>query len=136
MDVVITPEDQARIAARYPRSSVTTRVAIGCGVLATVLGMVWLAWAGLFHANPAIAARVSAFTITSDNVAEAVVTVQRNSADVTGRCTIIAQAVSFERVGELTLDIKAGEPTLRDHPVSIKTLKRATSVSVEGCTPG
>ncbi|MDO4784310.1 MAG: DUF4307 domain-containing protein [Propionibacteriaceae bacterium] len=132
---MIAPEDRARIAARYPQRRRSNPIIIAAAVLATVLGLVWLAWTSLFHASPAIAGAVNWFSITSDDSAEAILTVQRNSVEVTGVCTVIAQAVTFERVGEIEVSIGAGQDLLSDHPIRIKTLKRATSVSVTQCRP-
>lgn len=133
--MVSTAEDRARIASRYPRRKRSTPIVIAAGTLATALGLVWLAWASLFHANPAIVGAVNWFSIASDDGVDAIVTVQRNSAEVTGVCTVIAQAVTFERVGETEVRIGAGEDLLSDHAIHIKTLKRATSVSVAQCRP-
>ncbi|MDO4717224.1 MAG: DUF4307 domain-containing protein [Propionibacteriaceae bacterium] len=130
-----TPEDQARIAARYPQRRGSSGIIIAVGAVVTVAGLAWLAWTSLFHANPPIVGAVNWFSITSDDFSDAVLTVQRNSAEVTGVCTVIAQAVTFERVGEIEVNIPAGKELLSDHKIRLKTLKRATSVSVTGCRP-
>lgn len=108
---------------------------IAVSIMMATVGLVWLMWASLFHANPAITGAVNQFSVTSDEEVEAVLTVQRNSAEVAGVCTVIAQAVTFERVGELDVQIKTGKPLLSKHPLRLKTLKRATSVSVTSCRP-
>lgn len=128
-----TQEDQARIGARYPKTGVTTWLIVGCALVATIAGAAWLIWTSLFHANPALVAQVESFVITSSGEASATIKTQRNSVEVAGTCTIVAQAVTFERVGELEIAIPSGGTLLSEHPVTIKTLKRATSVSVEGC---
>ena len=130
-----TPEDKARIAARYPKRRASSIGIVIVGLALTVFGIVWLLWTSLFHANPAIVGAVQAYEVTSDDAATALVKVQRNAADVTGTCTVIAQAVSFERVGELDVHVPAGEQLLTEQHITIRTVKRATSVSVLECRP-
>lgn len=107
---------------------------IGVGVLLTILGLVWLAWAGLDYANPKLVAMVESFEITSDEEVTATLRVQRDHPEVAGTCQIIAQAVSYQRVGELTIEVPASTQALTEQEISIKTVQRATSVSVVSCT--
>ena len=64
-------------------------LAIGIGV-AVALG--WLIWAALFHSRPAVAARVSAFTVVSDTVIDVTLTVDRRDPTQPATCRVLAQA--------------------------------------------
>lgn len=127
--------DADRIAERYPKRGIGTPAVVAIGLIATALGIVWLVWAANHHANPTVAGQVTGFTVVSDSRATAKVTVQRGDTSRPGQCLVIAQARSFERVAEVTLDVPAGGAELTTFDVEMKTLKRATSVSVDHCRP-
>ena len=59
--------------------------------------------------------------------------VQRSDPSVPATCSLFAQAVNYEYVGELDVVIPAGTETLTKVDLTMKTLKKATSVSVERC---
>ena len=130
----MSEEDRARIAARYPRRSpmdVAVTVVAGVAVLAAI-GIVILA--GLDRADPPVVAMVRQFDVTSPQEIAVAIVVQRSNPSQAATCSLFAQAVSFERVGELVVDIPPGTEELTRVELTIKTLKEATSVSVERCT--
>lgn len=133
-ELVPSPDDIARIAARYPKRRRSTPLIVGVAALLTVLGLVWMVWAGLDYANPKLAAMVESFEIASDDEVTATLRVQRDTPEVAGTCLIIAQAVSYQRVGELTIEVPPSTEALTEQKISIKTVQRATSVSVASCT--
>lgn len=90
-------------------------------------------WAALDAANPKLVAMVESFEIPSDQEITAVLRVQRSDPNMSGTCLVVAQAVSYERVGELELEIEPAAEALTLEEVSIKTVKRATSISVVSC---
>ncbi len=126
--------DRARIAARYPRRSpvdVLVAVVASVAVLAAI-GIVILA--GLQRANPPVVAMVRQFEVTSPQEISVAIVVQRSDPSRAATCSLFAQAVSYERVGELEVDIPPDTQELTRVEAEMKTLKEATSVSVERCT--
>ncbi len=129
----MTETDAARIARRYPPRRTPRWAWVPLAVALALVGLLWLVWSGLYGANPAVSARVSAFHVVSDTQVDAVVTVQRPHPSSVARCTVTAKAVTYETVGELPVEIAGSPDELVDVPVSLRTFKRATSVDVGGC---
>ena len=129
-----TPEESARIAARYPRRRRWPFVTLGV-VLGVLLGS-WTLWTAVWHANPAVSAQVLSFQVTSDSEVTLVLHVDRPDPSVVGVCTVIAQSVNYQQVGELDVRIPAGSQRLTDVDVVLKTISRATSASLQRCRAG
>ena len=125
--------DDARIARRYPTRRAPGRVWIAVAAALAAVGAGWLVWAATIGANPAVSARVSAFDVLSDNAIAVQVTVERPDPSVRVRCLVFAQAVSYERVGELPLELAPGSQRLTEVRVEVKTFRRATTAAVENC---
>ncbi|MGJ3507560.1 DUF4307 domain-containing protein [Enemella sp. A6] len=125
-----------RLARRYPPSRVPRwAVIVGVLVLAAV-SLTWLVITAGRQSQPPVSAQVTTFDIVSDREAKYELTVQRPDPSVEASCTLIAQATNHERVGEiLDLRIPPSEHELVRVRGSIETFRRATSVSLEGCTP-
>ena len=126
-----TPEEQARIAARYPRPRRWPLVTFGV-VFALLLGT-WTLWTAVWHANPAVSAQVLSFDVVSDSEVLLVLHVDRPDPSVAGACTVIAQSENYQQVGELDAQIEPGTDRLTDINVTIRTISRATSASLQGC---
>ncbi len=122
------------IATRYPKGRGGWIVA-GLGLVVAVLGLVWLMWTAIFHANPAVAGQVQSFRVESATSVTVVLRVDRPDPAVKARCTVIAQSEDHRRVGELIVDLPPGNTRVVDLPLTIRTLALATSASLEGCTP-
>ncbi len=127
--------DADRIARRYPPPRTPRWAWVPAALAVVLVGGVWLVWSALYGANPPVSARIASFNVTSDSTVDAVVTVQRPDPRLAVTCTLIAQAVSYETVGQVPLAVPAGAQELTTVKVTIKTFKRATSVSVERCIP-
>ncbi|MBK9156930.1 MAG: DUF4307 domain-containing protein [Propionibacteriaceae bacterium] len=123
----------ARLARRYPKPRWGPRAGAAVAVVCAAILVAWVAWAGTHSANPPVAASVVTFNIASDTQAMARITVDRPDPAVAGTCHIVAQAATFERVGELTLDVPPGSQVLMSIDVTVKTFRRATTVFVDGC---
>lgn len=127
------PEAAAeRIAARYPKSRGGWVVA-GLGLAVAAAGLAWLLWAAVFHANPAVSGQVQSFRVQSDTDVTVVLRVDRPDPSVPGRCTVLAQSEDHRRVGELVVDVPPGTDRIVDLTLTIRTLGRATSASLDGC---
>jgi len=118
--------------ARYGSSSPVRRRVVAALVasLVVVFGG-WLVWATLFHATPAVESELIAFEVLDENTARAVVGVSLEEG-VVASCTLRAFAEDHSTVGEL-----AFEPVDGRNDVIVRTERRATSVTLLGCTaPG
>ncbi len=127
----ITPDEIARIAARYPKRRRWFGWVVG--FVAVVLGTIWIIWSGTFHANPAVAGQVKAFEVLSDTEVRVVLTVDRPDPSVRGSCHVIAQAVNYQQVAELDVDVPPSTQRLVDIDVVLRTINRATSASLQSC---
>ncbi len=129
----MSDEDRARIAARYP-SRRPIDVLVFVVALAALLGAIAVVVvAGVQRANPPVAAMVRQFDVTSAQEIAVTLVVQRTDPTQAATCSLFAQAVSYEYVGELDITVPPGTETLTRIDLTIKTLKEATSVSVESC---
>ena len=126
------PEVADRLARRYPakRRLLDWRVlAVACGLLAAA----WIGWVAMDGATPPVAARVDTFEVVSDTEVTVTVTLEREDPALAARCLLFVQAVSYERVGELQVEVPAdGQPVTRQD-LTVRTFKRGTSASLEGC---
>jgi len=120
------------LAARYGTPSPVRRrllVLVLVTVAAVLLG--WLAWAALFHTTPAVESGLASYEIVGENEATAVIDVSLAD-DVVASCRVRAFAADHTTVGEL-----AFEPVDGRNEVTVRTERRATSVTLVGCTaPG
>lgn len=103
--------------------------------LLAAVGLVWTVWAGLHHAHPEVAGRIKAWTIVSDTQTDVTLTVDRTQPSKAYRCTVYAQSPNFERVGEVAVDVPGAHDRVVDVPITVKTFRRATSVSFDSCVP-
>ncbi len=120
------------LAERYGAPSPVRRrlVVAAIGLVVVVLAG-WLVWSTLFHATPGVESQQAAYDIVDDNRATALVSVSLEDG-VVASCTLRAFADDHSTVGEL-----AFEPVDGRNDVTIRTERRATSVTLLGCTaPG
>lgn len=89
--------------------------------------------AGVQRANPPVAGMVRQFDVTSPQEIAVTLVIQRTDPQQEATCSLFAQAVSYEYVGELDVVIPPGTEKLTTVDLTMKTLKEATSVSVERC---
>ncbi len=129
----MSDEDRARIAARYPRRSPIDVAVTVAAVVAVVAAIGIVILAGVQRADPPVTAMVRQFDVTSPQEIAVAIVVQRSDPSQAATCSMFAQAVSFERVGELEVAIPPGTEELTRVELTMKTLKEATSVSVERC---
>ena len=136
MGSVSTPtgaEDRARIAARYPSRRPIDVLVFAVAAVALLGAVAVVVIAGVQRANPPVAAMVRQFEVTSPQEVAVTLVIQRTDPGDAVTCSLFAQAVSFEYVGERDVTIPPGTETLTRFDTTINTLKEATSVSVESC---
>jgi hypothetical protein len=120
------------LADRYGAPSpVRRRVLVVTIAAVAAAALAWLAWAAWFHASPAVESELTSYDVVDDGSATAVVTVALAD-DVVASCRIRAFAEDHTTVGEI-----AFEPVDGRNEVTLRTERRATSVTLLGCTaPG
>jgi len=122
-----------RLRRRYPPPRLPRPVLVALVAAGTAVGLGWLVWAALLHANPAVSAQVSAFEITSDTTMKVTMTVQRSDPSVPATCRVIAQSPDFQPVAEQEVQVPSSTVKLANMDLTLTTLRRATSASVSGC---
>ncbi|MFV0407611.1 MAG: DUF4307 domain-containing protein [Propioniciclava sp.] len=126
--------DAERIAQRYPpRRTPRWAWLILVGLILAVGGP-WLVWTASSGANPAISAKLVAFDVTSDTTVDVRFTVQRPDPTLAGVCSLRAQAIGTDTVGQLDVVVEPGENELTDYEVTVRTFKPATSASIIACS--
>ncbi len=120
------------LADRYGAPSpVRRRVVAVVATAVAVAFLAWLAWTTVFHASPVVESELTSFDVVDDGSAAAVVTVSLADG-VVASCRIRAFADDHTTVGEV-----AFEPVDGRNEVTLRTERRATSVTLLGCTsPG
>lgn len=121
-----------RTATRYPRRTRRPLLIVVVAVVAAI-GLGWLVWAAYFHARPAVGGDVHVFSIESNQKVSFTLTVQRRDPSVPVSCRVIAQAENFETVGEKTVSVPGAKASVVDVDQQMRTIRRATSVSVSQC---
>jgi hypothetical protein len=131
------PEPDADLMAqRYGTPSGARRaVLLGLVVLLVVAGLTWLAWAAWFHGTPAIRAEIASYDVPTDHEARARVELRLSADDVNGTCLLRATAPDHSTVGERNVAVSELAEA-QGSWVSIRTERRATSVTLEGCREG
>ncbi|MFT3832807.1 MAG: DUF4307 domain-containing protein [Micropruina sp.] len=126
--------DRERIRRRYPpkRMSPVVITVVGVVIVALVGYVIWVA---AHRANPPVTARIDTFAVVSDTEMQATLVVDRPDPAIAVKCFLIVQAVSYERVGERWIDVPSDTEQLTRVPVSLRTFKRGTSISVDSCGP-
>jgi hypothetical protein len=121
------------LADRYGAPSpVRRRVLVGVVAVVAAVFLGWLAWTVAFHATPEVESELTSYDVVDDGSASAVVIVSLADEDVVASCRIRAYADDHTTVGEL-----AFEPVDGRNEVTLRTERRATSVTLLGCTaPG
>lgn len=124
-------DDETRIKARYPQRSALDYVLFIGAAIALVGAIAMVLVDGLERANPPVAAMVRGFEVLSPQEAIAEVVVQREDPAARVECSLYAQAQSYERVAELSFTVDPGTDFLTTVKVPVKTIKEATTISME-----
>ncbi len=125
------------LAYRYGMPSRTNRL-VAAGLVGALLVSAagFLGWTVLFHGDPEVQSQVMTFEVVSDHEVETLFQVVRANRTTEAVCRLQALGEDHAVVGELALAVTDGleDQTL---PLSIRTERRATSVTSLGCTaPG
>jgi hypothetical protein len=127
-------EAAERLRRRYPGPLVPRPVLVGAIGVGVAVALAWLIWAALFHSQPAVAAQVSAYTVVSDSQIDVILTVDRRNPAQPVTCRVLAQAADVSDVGEQQVAVGPATARVVNQKVSLVTLRRAATATVEGCT--
>jgi hypothetical protein len=123
---------EERLARRYPPPQRVRWWIPVASVLAAV-GVAWLVWAGGHGAFGTVTARVDGFIVRSDTLIDVMVTVDRPDPSRGAECQLYAEAVSHNRVGELTVVVPPGGEGLTRLDIPVRTYLRATTAVIDSC---
>ena len=123
-----------RLALRYPPPRVSRRAKMVITAVAVLVALSWLVWAALLHAEPAVSGQVASYKVVSDTSMTVVMTVQRSDPSRPATCRLLAQSTDFQPVAEQDVPVPASAVEVANLPVTLTTLRRATSATVRSCS--
>ena len=97
-----------------------------------VLGIIWLLWAALFHAQPAIGSDLVAFSTTDPRNVEIRYIVTREDPSLSGTCILAARDIDKVVVGQVTDFIAPGKAMI-ERVVTIPSRGDAVNARIESC---
>ena len=107
---------------------------IAVALITAILGVGWITWAGLYHSNPEIRVQLISFTVDSDRAVSVRYFVERDSAEATSICTVIARDFYKDVVGQIDVKIPAGKEKVELVSV-VPTRSKAVNADVSTCRP-
>jgi Domain of unknown function (DUF4307) len=99
-----------------------------------LVGLGWLLWAGLYHAQPAVSERLRTFQVVGPGAVSATIDIEREPG-VAVECLLEAQAADHFVVGERQVRIAAGPQQTLTRTYRIETERPATNAVLDGCSP-
>ena len=105
---------------------------VGVALITAIVGVGWITWAGLYHSNPEIRVQLISFTVDSDRAVSVRYSVDRNSAEATSICTVIARDFYKDIVGQIDVEIPAGKEKVELVSV-VPTRNLAVNADVSTC---
>jgi hypothetical protein len=122
-----------RLRLRYPPPRVPRSLVIGAVAVGTAIGLVWLVWAALFHASPAVSGQMSGFQVVSDTEIVVTLTVDRPDPAQAVVCRVLALGADYSPVGEQQVEVEGTADRVVNTQVRLVTLRRAMTASVKEC---
>lgn len=116
------------LADRYGRGKNYT---LPIAVVVAILGIAWLIWAGIFHAQPEIKTKVISYNATSNNAIDLKFQVIRKDESKKFTCTLTGTDINHYVVGEVQRVIAPRERLIS---VTIPTRSTAAFAQVVRCT--
>jgi hypothetical protein len=97
-----------------------------------IVGIIWILWAGLFHATPEFRTTLISFSVVSDEQVSIRYSVQRKDASTLATCTLQARDAQKNVVGEIEDEITPGRTSF-ERVTEIPTRSAAATASVARC---
>jgi hypothetical protein len=130
----VSSDAAERLRLRYPRSRLPRPILVTAVALLALTFVSWLVWSASVQASPPVSATVSGYRVLSDQAVAVTLTVQRPEPSKAVVCHLVAQAEDFQIVGAVDQRVPPRSEKLVDVALQLKTLRRATSASVKGCS--
>jgi len=105
---------------------------VGPAIFFALIGITWLAWAGLHHSNPNIRTSLISYTSTSDREITLRYSVVRKDGAQVLICTLIARDYDKNIVGQIDDEIAAGLASIEKF-TTIPTRSQAVNADVIAC---
>ncbi|MEI7540763.1 MAG: DUF4307 domain-containing protein [Actinomycetes bacterium] len=105
---------------------------VGPAVFFAVVGITWLAWAGLHHSNPNIRTSLISYTATTDREISLRYTVVRKDKNQVLICILIARDYDKNIVGQIDDEIEPGLASF-EKTTAIPTRSQAVNADVANC---
>lgn len=126
--------DEERIARRYPKRSVADYLLFGGLAVGIGIAMVLTVISAWHNSAPPAVAMVRSFAVDSPTQATVELVVQRTDPSTAAQCKLVAQADSYEEVGETMVDVPPSPEKIAAYSFSVKTVKKAVAVDERGCS--
>ena len=98
----------------------------------SIVGLLWIFWAGLHHANPAISSQLISFEVTGEKEISLRYSINRTDSDQVVICTLKALDQDKSVVGQIDDTIPAGERS-REQTTAIPTRSAPFTASIARC---
>ena len=115
---------------RYGAAKATRWPAVA--IVVAILGIGWLMWTALYHANPPLRSQLVSFTITNDREASVRYFIERADSQQVVICTLIARDYDKNIVGQIDQEIGAGKSKVELVTV-VPTRSEAVNADVTSC---
>ncbi|AFV88864.1 DUF4307 domain-containing protein [Acidipropionibacterium acidipropionici] len=127
----LSPQEQERLAQRYPQRRRRLWIPLACLAAALLVG--WTVWSGLHHSAEPMRVQLFGYQVVDATRVDVTVDVHRSDPSVSGSCTLYALSHDNQRVGEAPLRISpAGDQDVRIR-AHLKTFSRAVTAQLENC---
>ena len=103
--------------------------------LFAVVGLVWIAWAGLFHSTPAVRSTLYSFAITGEKEISVTYRIDRKNSDQKIVCTLIAYDYDKNVVGQIDDSFDPGAKKIQ-RTTPIATRSNPVSAAISDCRVG
>lgn len=98
----------------------------------SIVGLLWIFWAGLHHANPAIGSQLISFEVTGEKEISLRYSINRTNSDQVVICTLKALDQDKNVVGQMDDTIPAGE-RISQQVTAIATRSAPFTASIVRC---
>ena len=98
----------------------------------SIVGLLWIFWAGLHHANPSISSQLISFEVTGEKEISLRYSINRTDSDQVVICTLKALDQDKSVVGQIDDTIPAGE-RISQRIIAIPTRSAPLTASIARC---
>ncbi len=128
------PADIDRIARRYPGGAARAAVLRVVIAVAVVAALGWYLQVAFRNSQrPPVEATLTAHWVVDDQRAGYTLQVARTDPSRTAVCTVRAQAQNYEHIGDADVTIAPSDQQVVTVSGTLRTVRRADAVYVEGC---